>query len=272
MTQPVSRKWWLALSIAAALASAPAFAAKDVVVAVGSNFTTLDPYDANDTLSQAVAKSFYQGLFGLDKEMKLQNVLAESYTVSPDGLVYTIKLHSGVKFQDGTDFNAEAVKANLDRASNPDNHLKRYNLYKNIASTEAVDPTTVKITLKQPFSAFINILAHPATAMISPAALKKYGKDIGFHPVGTGPYKLDTWNQTDFVKVSKFDGYWQPGLPKLDSITWRPVVDNNTRAAMLQTARRSSPSRSLTNRRRCWRKTANWSWWPARRSCSATSA
>ncbi|HBQ6330020.1 TPA: glutathione ABC transporter substrate-binding protein GsiB, partial [Klebsiella pneumoniae] len=54
MTQPVSRKWWLALSIAAALASAPAFAAKDVVVAVGSNFTTLDPYDANDTLSQAV--------------------------------------------------------------------------------------------------------------------------------------------------------------------------------------------------------------------------
>ncbi len=173
MTQPVSRKWWLALSIAAAPASAPAFAAKDVVVAVGSNFTTLDPYDANDTLSQAVAKSFYQGLFGLDKEMKLQNVLAESYTVSPDGLVYTIKLHSGVKFQDGTDFNAEAVKANLDRASNPDNHLKRYNLYKNIASTEAVDPTTVKITLKQPFSAFINILAHPATAMISPAALKK---------------------------------------------------------------------------------------------------
>ena len=57
-----------------------------------------DPYDANDTLSQAVAKSFYQGLFGLDKEMKLQNVLAESYTVSADGLVYTIKLHSGVKF------------------------------------------------------------------------------------------------------------------------------------------------------------------------------
>jgi hypothetical protein len=167
MTQRVLRKGLLALVVTSALAAGPAFAAKDVVVAVGSNFTTLDPYDANDTLSQAVAKSFYQGLFGLDKEMKLQNVLAESYTISPDGLVYTIKLHSGVKFQDGTDFNAEAVKANLDRASNPDNHLKRYNLYKNIASTEAVDPTTVKITLKQPFSAFINILAHPATAMIS---------------------------------------------------------------------------------------------------------
>ena len=235
MATRVSGKWLLALGVASALAAGSAWAAKDVVVAVGSNFTTLDPYDANDTLSQAVAKSFYQGLFGLDKDMKVQNVLAESYQVSKDGLVYTLKLRQGVKFQDGTDFNADAVKVNLDRASNPDNHLKRYNLYKNIASTEAVDPQTVKITLKQPFSAFINILAHPATAMISPAALKKYGKDIGFHPVGTGPYELQTWNQTDFVKVKKFAGYWQQGLPKLDSITWRPVVDNNTRAAMLQT-------------------------------------
>ena len=235
MTEIISRHWRAVAGVVVALTALPAFAAKDVVVVVGSNFTTLDPYDANDTLSQAVAKSFYQGLFGLDKEMKLVNVLAESYTVSDDGLVYTIKLRKGVKFQDGTDFNAEAVKANLDRASNPANSLKRYNLYKNIASTEAVDESTVKITLKQPFSAFINILAHPASAMISPAALKKYGKEIGFHPVGTGPYTLEAWNQTDFVKVKKFAGYWQQGLPKLDSITWRPVVDNNTRAAMLQT-------------------------------------
>lgn len=235
MTQPITRKLLVAASISAALFAGSAFAAKDVTVAVASNFTTLDPYDANDTLSQQVAKSFYQGLFGLDKEMKVKNVLAESYTVSDDGLVYTVKLRQGVKFQDGTDFNAAAVKINLDRASNPDNKLKRYNLYKNIASTEAVDPSTVKITLKQPFSAFINILAHPATAMISPAALEKYGKEIGFHPVGTGPYALETWNQTDFVKVKKNASYWEQGLPKLDTITWRPVVDNNTRAAMLQT-------------------------------------
>ena len=127
------------------------------------------------------------------------------------------------------------MKINLDRASNPDSHLKRYNLFKMIDKTEAVDANTVKIVLKAPFSAFVNNLAHPAAAIISPAALKQYGKEIGFHPVGTGPYQFVTWNQTDFVKVKKFDGYWQPGLPKLDSITWRPVVDNNTRAAMLQT-------------------------------------
>ncbi len=107
-------------------------------------------------------------------------MLAESYTVSDDGLTYTVKLREGIKFQDGTDFNAAAVKANLDRASDPANHLKRYNLYKNIAKTEAIDPTTVKITLKQPFSAFINILAHPATAMISPAALENMARRLVF--------------------------------------------------------------------------------------------
>ncbi|MBQ0956150.1 glutathione ABC transporter substrate-binding protein GsiB [Serratia symbiotica] len=211
------------------------WAAKDVVIAVASNFTTLDPYDANDTLSQAVAKSLYQGLFGFDKDMKRVNVLADSYEVSKDGLTYTVKLHPGVKFHDGTQLNAEAVKINLDRASNPDNHLKRYNLFKMIDKTEVVDANRVKIMLKAPFSAFINNLAHPAAAIISPAALAQYRKDIGFHPVGTGPYQFVTWNQTEFVKVKKFDGYWRPGLPKLSSITWRPVVDSNTRAAMLQT-------------------------------------
>ncbi|UWS30537.1 glutathione ABC transporter substrate-binding protein GsiB [Erwinia pyrifoliae] len=230
-----TRTVWLTAGLLGSCAALPALAAKDVTIAVASNFSTLDPYDANDTLSQAVAKSFYQGLFGFDKEMKLENVLADSYQASPDGLGYVIRLKKGITFQDGTAFDAAAVKANLDRASNPDNHLKRFNLFKTIASTEVVDANTVKITLRQPFSAFINTLASPAAAMISPAALKKYGKDIAFHPVGTGPYQFVTWNQTDFVKVAKFSGYWKPGYPKLDSITWRPVVDNNTRSAMLQT-------------------------------------
>lgn len=202
-----------------------------------------------------MAKSFYQGLFGFDKDMKRQNVLAESYTASDDGLSYTFKLRQGGKFQDGTDFNAEAVKVNLDRASNPDNHLKRYNLFKMIAQTEVISPYEVKVTLKTPFSAFVNNLAHPAAAMIFPAALKQYGKEIGFHPVGTGPYRFDTWNQTDFVKVTRFDGYWQQGANKLDSITWRPVVDNNTRRPCWRPARRPSPIPFPMSRPRYWRIT-----------------
>src|SRR5881275_2509799 len=203
-----------------ALFAAPAHAAKDVVFAVASTFTTTDPYDANDTLSQAMAKSFYEGLFGFDKDMKMIPVLAESYTATPDGLVYTIKLKRGIKFHDGTD-----------------NKLKRYGLYNNnIAKTEAVDDYTARITLKTAFSPFINQLAHPSTVMISPTALKQWGnKDIAFHPVGTGPFKFVEWKATDHLKVAKFDGYWRKGYPKVDSITWKPVVDNNSRAALMQT-------------------------------------
>jgi glutathione transport system substrate-binding protein len=217
------------------LAAAPASAETTAVMAVASTFTTLDPYDANDTLSQAVAKSFYQGLFGFDKDMKIVNVLATSYEASPDAKVYTIKLRSGVKFQDGTDFNAAAVKAVFDRVTDPANKLKRYNLFNKIDKTEVIDPLTVKITLKIPFSAFINVLAHPSAVMISPDALKKYGKDISLHPVGTGPFEFVEWKQTDDLKVKKFAGYWQKGLPKIDMIDWKPVVDNNTRAALMQT-------------------------------------
>ena len=98
-----------------------------------------------------------------------------------------------------------------------------------------VDDYTASFTLKTPFSAFINQLAHPSGVMISPAAMAKYGKDIAFNPVGTGPFKFVEWKATDYLKVAKFDGYWKKGYPKVDSITWRPVVDNNSRAAMMQT-------------------------------------
>ncbi|MCY1357455.1 Glutathione-binding protein GsiB [compost metagenome] len=199
----VSPRWMAGAFAAGALgmlAAAPAFAAKDAVMAVYSTFTTLDPYDANDTLSQAASKSFYQGLFGMDKDMKLVNVLADSYDVSKDGLVYTIKLKKGIKFHDGTTFDA-----------------------------------AVKVTLKEPFSPFINVLAHPSAVMISPAALQKYGKEIAFHPVGTGPFEFVEWKQPDHLKGKKFAGYWKTGYPKIDSITWKPVVDNNTRAAIMQT-------------------------------------
>src|SRR5690606_11611775 len=91
------------------------------------------------------------------------------------------------------------------------------------------------IILKEPFSAFINALAHPSAMMISPTALKKWGKDITFHPVGTGPFEFVEWKPAEYLKVKKFDGYWKKGYPKVDSLTFRTVTDNNTRAAVVQT-------------------------------------
>ena len=244
MTTQTSRRGttvlrWMALgAIGTTLqfAAVHAWAAKSVTLAVASTFTTMDPYDANDTLSLAVTKSFYQGLFAFDKDLKLVNVLAEGYLVSKDGLEYTIRLRQGVKFHDGTVFKADAVKAVMDRVTNPDNKLKRYNLFNRVARTEVLNDYTVKIVLKEPFSAFINVLAHPSAVMISPAALKQYGnKDIAFHPVGTGPFKFVEWKQTDYMKAEKFSGYWKAGYPKVDEVIWKPVVDNNSRSAMMQT-------------------------------------
>lgn len=159
-------------ALAGAFAVSTGAAAKEITVALASTFTTMDPYDAGDTLSQNSAKSMYEGLFGLDKDMKLKNALATGYEVSKDGLVYTVTLRKGVMFHDGTEFKADAVKANFDRVTNKDNALRRYTLYMNIAKTEVVDDYTVRITLHTPFSAFINQLAHPAGVMICPKSLE----------------------------------------------------------------------------------------------------
>ena len=219
-----------------ALAAQPSFASTDVVLAIGGQPDSLDPYNTNTTLTQALLKNFYQGLFGFDKDLKIQNVLAESYTVSKDGLTYDFKLRPDVKFHDGSPFNAEAVKATLDRAVNPENKLARHTQFNRVAKVEATGPLAVRVTLKEPFAPFINSLAHPSAGMISAEALKKYGnKDIAFNPVGTGPFVFVEWKQTDFVKMKKFDGYWRKGYPKVDIVIWKPVLENNTRAAMLQT-------------------------------------
>ncbi len=222
----------LALGLAA---PAPALAAKDVVIAVSNTLTTMDLHDANDTLSQAVMKTMYQGLYGFDKDMKLKPLLAESYAVSADGLTYTFNLRKGVKFHDGTDFKADSVKATFDRVTNPDNKHRRYSLFANIASTEVAGDYVVKVHLKSPFSAFVNVMAHPSSGIMSAQAIKTLGKDLSFRPVGTGPYKFVEWKQTDYLKVAKNADYWQKGLPKVDSITFKPVPDNNTRTAVIQT-------------------------------------
>ncbi len=226
----------LALSSALIGLSAAPAGAKEITVAVSSTFTTMDPYDATDTLSYSAAKTMYEGLFGFDKDMKLQNVLAESYTVSPDGLVYTVKLRKGVKFHDGTEFQADAVKANFDRVTNKANALRRYSLYYNIAKTEVVDPYTVKFTLHEPFSAFVNQLGHASGAMICPNAIKQYpGKQLAFHPCGTGPFKVAEYNPSEILHVVKNPDYWRKGLPKIDGMTFKPVPENSTRVAMLRT-------------------------------------
>ena len=228
------RATFLALCLAATgLAFQPA-SAEEITVAVGSGFTTLDPYDATDMLSRTVVKSFYEGLFTFDQNMKPVPQLAESYETSPDGLVYTIKLRPNVKFHDGTTLDAEAVKLNIDRLLDPANHLSRRTYFTPIEKVEVSASLTVRITLKHPLGTFLSRLSNGTVQMVCPSLLKS-GKDVAFNACGTGPYVLKDYNPSERLYVVKNPNYRVAGLPKLDGILWRPVVENSTRAAMVRT-------------------------------------
>ncbi len=225
----------LAAALACFAASSPA-SAHTATVAVASNFTTMDPYDAGDVLSRSAAKSFYEGLFAFDKDLKPQPQLAESYAVSEDGKIYDIKLRQGVMFHDGTEFGAEAVKINFDRVLDKKNGLTRHTFFNFIDRVEVTGKYEVRFVLKNPMSGFISRLSNGTGQMICPSAIKKYGNDgLAFNACGTGPYKLKYFNPSERLEVVKNPNYRVPGLPKLDGITWIPVPENNTRANMLMT-------------------------------------
>ena len=116
----------------------------------------------------------------------------------------------------------------------PENHLTRYQLYRNIESVEVVDDATVKFHLKEAFSAFINQLAHPSGVMICPKTLALSKKKWPLTPAAQS-LRTREYNPAEYLVVKKNPNYWQKGLPKLDSISFRPVLEDATRVAMLRT-------------------------------------
>ncbi|UUZ65436.1 glutathione ABC transporter substrate-binding protein GsiB [Polaromonas sp. P1-6] len=229
----------LAASLLALLALASAgsaLAAKDVVLAIGGQPETLDPYNTNTTLTTAVTKSFYQGLFQFDKDLKIENVLAESYTASKDGLVYTIKLRQGVKFHDGTDFNAEAVKVTLDRVLNPDNKLARINQFNRVDKVES-NRTVQRAHHAQGAVWPLHQLAGARLRRddLPDGAQKVRQQGHRLQPGGHRPLHFCGMEADRLRQGQEIRRLLEKGYPKVDSVTWKPVLENNTRAAMLQT-------------------------------------
>lgn len=205
----------------------------DIVIATAADFITMDPLDTNDTLSGGLQRTIMEGLYGFDHEMKLVPLLAESYEANEDATEFIFKLRQGVKFSDGTDFNADAAIVNLNRMADQNQGLKRNSLFKMISKNEKIDDYTVKIILNQPFGAFVNTLAHPAALMMSPKAIEQYGKEVSQHPVGTGRYIFDGWTPGEKLVIKANENYWG-GAPEFTSISFKPVVENGTRISMLQ--------------------------------------
>ena len=197
----------------------------------------LDPALVDDNDSGKIIGNIYESLLRFkNSNTEVEPQLAESYEISPDGLSYTFKLRQGVKFHDGTPFNAEAVKFNIDRQM-PENLVPKMSyaglVYGDVKSTEVLDEYTVRINLKKPSTPFLHNMAMLYSApMASPTALKKYNNNLMQNPCGTGPYKFVAWDRGQQVIVTRNEDYWGEKAA-VQNIIFRTMPETSARVVAL---------------------------------------
>lgn len=217
--------------------------AQDLIIASLADAVTLDPHGTNDVPSSNVCYSVYESLVYFDENSELQPLLAIDWYAVEDN-VWEFKLRQGVKFHDGTDLTAAAVKASIDRLLDPDIASPRVFILGMVEEVVVVDDFTVQFVTKFPFAPLPSHLSHSAGAIVSLAALEKDyeevaagnepGTFLGENPVGTGPFKLQSWDPGDKVVLVRNDDYWGENA-KLDSVTWKVVPESLTRLSELET-------------------------------------
>ena len=239
------RAWGMGLGLVAVLLVSVAVAAppKDaMVIGLLAEPVTMDPPQITDLNSTRVIKRMFEGLTAQELgTYKIIPGLAQSWDISKDGLTYTFHLRPNVTFHDGTPLTAEAVKFCFDRQMNEQGPFYATGTYPyvkgflgNVAGVEVVNPTTVQIRLKAPLTPFLQYLAHHSLYVYSPEALKKWGKDVVKHPVGTGPFKLETWEPGVRVVLSRNDQYWG-GAPKVRQAIYVPIIEAQARLSAIKT-------------------------------------
>jgi len=192
----------------------------------------LSPILTNDSSSSAVMGQIYETLFTRNpKTNEIEPLLAESYE-NPDDVTWIIKVRKGIKFHDGTDFNAEAVKFTIERMLDPEVASPRASLFASVDKVEVLDEYTVKITTKYPDGQFLTTLTHDNAAIVSPTA--ELNGDLMRNPVGTGPFKFKSMVSGDSITLVRNDDYWR-GPAKLDEIVFKIIPEAATRIAMLET-------------------------------------
>ena len=208
---------------------------KNLIFALGAEPVSLDPANQTDNPSEIVVRHIHDNLVEFTEKGDIVPQLAASWETSADGLTWTFKLRQGVRFHDGTPFNAQAVVFNIKRNTDPAKRTLRTSLYEPfIADARALDDYTLEIKMKKPFGALLAHFAHGAGGMISPAALQKHGDKYGLNPVGTGPYVFVEWKAGDRVVVKRNDAYWK-GQPKIEGVIFKPVPEAASRVIMLET-------------------------------------
>jgi peptide/nickel transport system substrate-binding protein len=204
-------------------------------VGLGVDITTLDPFLSGSKIDRQVYHNLYDPLLVLDDKLGIQPNLAESWQ-SPDPKTLIFKLRAGVKFHDGTEFNAEAARINFERMATDPKSVRKGEVA-NIASTEVVDPLTLKVNLKQPDTSLLATLTDRGGMMVSPTAFKKLGADLGHDATGagTGPFQFVEWVPDDHVLLKRNEAYWnKDGGPYLDQVRYRPIPDDTVKLQSLQ--------------------------------------
>ncbi|WP_213423795.1 ABC transporter substrate-binding protein [Bhargavaea massiliensis] len=219
---------------------------KTLVFGRGGDSVSLDPSRVTDGESMKVAANIFETLINFgEQDTTLQPGLAKEWEASEDGLTYTLQLEEGVKFHDGTDFNAEAVVKNFERWANGDAdtfpyYQSMFGGFKGdeshvIESVTAEGDHTVIFTLKRPQAPFLKNLAMTMFGIGSPDAFEADPEAFGENPVGTGPFKFVEWKRNDSITIEKNEDYWKEGLPKLDRVVFRSIPDNGARLNALIT-------------------------------------
>lgn len=237
MTRRTHLKLGLALFASVALpVAAVAEQSFELRIVQGADVDTLDPAVSRSTPSQLVFNNIFSTLVRW-KDTKLSELvpdLAESWTKSDDGHKWTFKLRQGVKFHDGTPFDAEAVKFNIERILDPALGSPNRSLFNGISKVTVIDPQTVEIETKEPSPILLETLADEYSAMNSPTAVKEAGRAYSRRPVGTGPYVLSEWIPGQSVTLRRNPNYY--GTPgKAETMTFRPVPEAGARLIELKT-------------------------------------
>ena len=204
--------------------------------------TCLDPHVGGNYPQALVSSQFLESLVSLDADGTIIPWLADSWTVSPDGLSWEFTLKDDVTFTDGTPLDAAAVQANIAHLQNPETGSSTgYLALAKVTGTEAVSDSVVRLNLAQPDSALLESLAQPWLAIESPTALTRSQDENCAAPVGTGPFIVDSWVKQNAITLVRNEDYTSPpadaehdGPAYLEEIVWRFIPDSASRYAALQ--------------------------------------
>jgi peptide/nickel transport system substrate-binding protein len=213
--------------------SAGAFAQTTLRIGLAEDPDMLDPTLGRTYVGRIVFAAFCDKLFDIDEKLNIVPQLALSQETSGDGKEMTIKLRPGVKFHDGEPFDAEAAKFSLDRHLTFPTSFRKPELA-TVDHVDVVDPLTIKLVLKMPFSPLIAQLTDRAGMMVSPKAAKAEGDKFGLKPVCAGPYKFVERVQQDRIVFEKFANYWNKDNVFIDKVVFLPIVDATVRLANLK--------------------------------------